>query len=87
MSKNSDSSLSHLTEPSRRWRFQFHLSTTIVMNVVAGLLLWSNMGVWFEETVPTYFSNSNATTEVTYAYYGWPLPTIWDDVAFRMTYK
>ncbi len=34
-----------MTEPPRRKRFQFHLSTAIVMMFVAGGLSWANLRV------------------------------------------
>ncbi|HLX59653.1 MAG TPA: hypothetical protein VKX17_00085 [Planctomycetota bacterium] len=34
-----------MPEPPRRWRFQIHLSTAIVMMFVAGGLIWANTRV------------------------------------------
>ena len=53
-----------MTEPPRRKRFQFHLSTAIVMMFVAGGLMWANASP--VDSVPIYHRYPGAVD------YGWP---------------
>ena len=46
-----------ITKPTPRKRFQFHLSTAIVMMFVAGGLMWANVTERREQIVGNFFSN------------------------------
>ena len=55
-----------MTEPQRRSRFQFHLSTAIVMMFAAGGLMWSN--TW--ERIDYRFEPNRYDIRI--RYYGFP---------------
>ena len=58
-----------MTDPPRRKRFQFHLSTAIVMMFVAGGLMWANVVV----RNPGFVETSDGRKYFDYSY-GWPFP-------------
>ncbi|HLX65279.1 MAG TPA: hypothetical protein VKX17_28680 [Planctomycetota bacterium] len=60
-----------MPEPPRRWRFQIHLSTAVVMMFVAGGLIWANntTRVLYLQVTPT---QSYSTDGV----HGWPFSVV-----------
>ena len=63
-----------MTEPPRRSRFQMHLSTAIVLMIVAGGLFWANLReahrFTLNQSVPGFLFRNE---EITWSEYGWPL--------------
>src|SRR5258706_512202 len=81
--ENGNRYMSMPTAPPRK-RFQFHLSTAIVLMFVAGALMWANMQphflrpiLWSANGVEEYLTLSEKefripNPDVSYRYYGWP---------------
>ena len=70
--------------PPPRKRFQIHLSTAMVMMIVAGALIWANTRVR-HETKPT--SLMGDVCDIEYSFYGWPVSGIMDEFEFRFYHK
>ncbi|MEI6231403.1 MAG: hypothetical protein WCT04_00005, partial [Planctomycetota bacterium] len=63
--------------PPPRKRFQFHLSTAIVLMFVAGGLIWANTRDRYDTVRYSYpFMNSNDTIRQKDGDYGWPIPAL-----------
>jgi len=45
-----------VVEPARRKRFQIHLSTAVVMTIVAGVLIWLNIPHRPDPQMPDYYA-------------------------------
>jgi hypothetical protein len=56
--------------PPRRKRFQIHLSTAVVMMLVAAVLVWANMTERYLHNPPTNLFQSK------FVLYGWPLDAV-----------
>ena len=63
-----------MPEPPRRKRFQFHLSTAIVMMFVAGGLMWANTTAKIAEEGTFNESHVNWTGTFVLVQRGWPFP-------------
>ncbi|HLX59649.1 MAG TPA: hypothetical protein VKX17_00065 [Planctomycetota bacterium] len=62
-----------MPEPPRRWRFQIHLSTAIVLMFVAGGLIWANVTVTESNYTSEGFKEGRWNkAEVYDRMYGWP---------------
>ena len=71
-----------MTEPPRRKRFQFHLSTAIVLMFVAGGLIWANTRIArvIRNGFETKYDTSPGVNDIwigdVNTIYGWPFQTM-----------